>query len=102
MPSFSFVVSGAVNTDWASRLFGDLSPGEDINGFKPPVMDVNNDEGTVCLRHDQHGAFDASVPASSSISTLLVQDSRRNNNCHNSAACVDDGKAGQASVEYVN
>lgn len=44
VPSLS-VVSGAINTDWARGLLGDLSPGEDIDGFKPPVMDVNDDEG---------------------------------------------------------
>jgi len=48
MPSVLSVISGATNTDWASRLLGDLSPGEDIKDFKPPadpVMDVDNGKG---------------------------------------------------------
>jgi len=44
-PSFFSIVSGAPNTDWASGLPGDLSPGEDIDGLKPPVVDVDNGEG---------------------------------------------------------
>lgn len=48
MPSVLSVISGATNADWASRLLDDLSPEEDIKGFKPPadpVMDVYNSEG---------------------------------------------------------
>lgn len=50
MPSFLSAVSGsgATNTEWAKGLVGDLSPGEEIEGHKPPpdpvVMDVNNGE----------------------------------------------------------
>jgi len=51
VPSFLSDVSGAgaISADWANRLLGNLSPGENIEGFKPPprpaVMDNNNSEG---------------------------------------------------------
>jgi len=54
VPSFFSIVSGAANTDWASGLLGGSSPGEDIDGFKSPVMakdgaEENSQESTFHL-----------------------------------------------------
>jgi hypothetical protein len=38
-------ISGATNTDWESGLLSDLSPREDVNGFKPSVVNVDHGEG---------------------------------------------------------